>query len=189
MRERGWSPWLGLLGLLASGLLACGGKRLDGLSFKSWFGKEGLVCLQDRAASVSEKGHVEKTLISFLIISPSLRQIRNRLISQVAVFEFISSVLSFYFSVFGIKLILSYHIQKTCFILQYIVCTQLQGLNKLLSLIYGKLRAGGLNRALMTLMSREAACVCNRTGWSACPCLPGMPPLSRKSSWPQRQGG
>jgi len=51
-----------------------------------------LVCLRERAAKVSEKGHVEEKLISFLIILPSLWQIRSRLISQVAVFEFISSV-------------------------------------------------------------------------------------------------
>ena len=91
MSERGWSPTGGEPGLLAAGHLPPhSGKCLDGFSFESWFGKEGLARLQERAARVSERGHAEEMLISFLIISPSLLQIRNRLISQVAVFELIS---------------------------------------------------------------------------------------------------
>lgn len=43
-----------------------GGKCLNDFLFESWFGKEGLVCLQENAARVFEKGHVEETLISLL---------------------------------------------------------------------------------------------------------------------------
>lgn len=52
--------------------------------------RKSLVHLQEKTTRVSERGHVDKMLIYFLVILLSLQQVKNRLISQVAVFELIS---------------------------------------------------------------------------------------------------